>query len=145
MTDSLLAQNGIPDLSTITERACAARAKRVNGIDYTSEEIAEIERLDRRLFSSEFEISEEARESLRVLCTYSRCELRPSPIIRSHRKLIGPAIVFLKKLSWPLVRFHLKDTFESIELFHSSLVYSYARQVQKLEQIERKERRLPTT
>ena len=135
---NLLISGGIPEAESLAQVAAENLSARLaRSPAYNLEEILEIEQLDKRLFPATFEISYESRETLRVLCSYSRCELRPASSIRSHRKFIGPVIVFLKKLSWPLMRFHLKETFESMQLFHSWVVYSYARQVLKLEVLQK--------
>ena len=132
-----LTGNGFPGLIALNDRVEKNLEMRLQSrSDLTASEIEKVAELDKSLFPGEFEISEEARESLRVLCSYSRCELRSGRDIRSHRRFVGPVIVFLKRLSWPLIRFHLKDTFESMQLFHSWVVYSHARQVVELEQLK---------
>lgn len=141
----LLVENGVRELSGLEQRARRQLAERIESSPaYDAAEIAEITALEKSLFPRDFEISDETRETLRVLCSFSRCELRPASAIRSHRRIVGPIIVFLKKLSWPLIRFHLKDTFESMQLFHSWVVYSHARQVLKLELLERELRQKKT-
>jgi hypothetical protein len=129
-----LLRNNHPRCEELQQRAEAALGERLNGrTHYEQREIAKIEQLDKGLFPKNFEISSETEEMLRVLCTFSRCELRPAREIRSHRPYIGPLIVFLKRLSWPLIRFHLKDTFESLQFFSAKLVQSHAEQMYKLE------------
>ena len=128
-----------PNSSALSARVSEALNLRLSSArDYTSTEIQEVEELDKALFPKNFEISEEARETVRVLCSLSCCELRPAREIRSHRKFVGPLIVFVKRLTWPLVRFHLKDTFEAAQLFNSRLVSSHARQIYKLESLEQR-------
>ncbi len=133
---AFVVNNDFSRSNSLEQRALGRLEKRLREQpELTASEIVKVAELDKSLFPKDFEISEEARESLRVLCSYSRCELRSGRDIRSHRRFIGPAIVFLKRLSWPLIRFHLKDTFESMQLFHSWVVYSHARQVVELEKL----------
>jgi len=134
-----LALSGFPGVESLNVRVKNNLDVRLAGqSDLTAKEIEQVAELDKSLFPKEFEISEDSRETLRVLCSYSRCELRSGREIRSHRRFLGPLIVFLKRLSWPLIRFHLKDTFESMQLFHSWVVYSHARQVVELEELRRR-------
>lgn len=109
-----------------------------NNANYSTLEISEISTKNSALCPSNFEISDKARELLRVLIMLSRCELKLAKHIRSHRKFIGPLIVFFKKLTWPLVHFHLKDTFESIQQFNSWTVYGLAQQIIEVEVIKQK-------
>ncbi len=140
----LLAKNSFPALDELEKRLHSAGENRLQSrIHLSRAEVSEVSELDKSLFPKTMEIPPQATETLRLLCTWSRCELRPARAIRSHRPFIGPAIVFLKRLSWPFIRFHLKDTFESMELFHSRLVYAYASQLVEIEQLKKRLPPLP--
>ena len=106
--------------------------------NFTRQEIAEISLKNSALCPKDFEINAQSHELLRVLSMFSRCELKPIKQITSHRRYLGPLIVFFKKLSWPLVRFHLKDTFESIQQFNSWTVYGLAKQTIEIEILKQK-------
>lgn len=134
----MIVKNGLPGLENVESSVLEALKTRIQTqADLTADEIRKVSALDKSLFPKTMEIPEEATESLRLLCTWSRCELRPAREIQSHRRFIGPVIVFLKRVSWPFIRFHLKDTFESMELFHSKLIYAHARQVFEIEQMKK--------
>ena len=131
------------ECAELEKRIAAGLALRLSGPDMSTDEIVKVSGRDKALFPKGFAIPAETMETFRLLCTWSRCQLRPAREIRSHRRFIGPVIVFLKRLSWPFIQFHLKDTFESMELFHSRLIYAYAAQVVETEQLKNKLRSLP--
>ncbi|MFN8392676.1 MAG: hypothetical protein U0136_20460 [Bdellovibrionota bacterium] len=137
MAQSLL-QNNNPLSQDVEKRALAALQTRLAaGNDLTAEEVEKLSKLSKSLFPHDFSISEETQETFRVLCSFSRCELKPSRSITSHRRFIGPLIVFFKRLSWPLIRFHLKEPFESMQYFNSRLIESHAKEVCRLELVKR--------
>lgn len=112
-------------------------SKRIdNNPNFSLEEIEKINIKTVSLCPKNFEISDETSELLRVLSNFSQCELKPVKHITSHRKYIGVIIVFLKKLTWPLVRFHLKETFESMQQFNTWTVYGLAKQIVELEMLK---------
>src|SRR5690606_2278941 len=116
-TPSLLAKNGLPGLDGVENRVREGLVARTHpGSELSISELEEVATLDTALFPKTLELAPETTETIRVLCALSRCQLRPAREIRSHRRFIGPIIVFLKRLSWPLIRFHLKDTFDSMDL-----------------------------
>jgi hypothetical protein len=137
MQPDLLKRN-TPKSAWVEAKALTSLASRVAASDdFSEEEIEQISALDRSLFLNDFQISEETQETFRVLCSFSRCELKPSRSITSHRPFVGPVIVFLKRLSWPIIRFHLKEPFESMQLFNSRLVASHAKEVCRLDRLNR--------
>jgi len=89
-------------------------------------EIEEISKYPFKLFPEGFELSELETSKMRALAALSQCQLKPAASITSHRKYIGRFIVFAKKLSWPLIRLHLKDTLAGIQGFQSWTVKSVA-------------------
>ena len=139
-TDSgLLVLNGLPGVESISSRVETALQKRTtDNAEYNDKEIEQVTRLNRSLFPRDFRVSDDAIDTLRVLCSYSRCELKPARAIQSHRPFIGPLIVFLKRISWPFIRFHLKETFDSIQLFHSWTVYEYGKQAFEIDRLKRR-------
>lgn len=133
----LLVSNGFPSTDALSLRVSAALDVRTqNSPEYNAKEIEEVSTLSRYLFPKNFRIAPESIDTLRVLCSYARCELKPARAIQSHRRFVGPLIVFIKRLSWPLIRFHLKETFDSIQLFHSWAVYEYGKQTFEIEQLK---------
>lgn len=105
---------------------------------YTVEEVRRITDLDRSLFPKDFAVSKETSDNLRALANLSQCQLKPAREIRSHRKLLGPVIVALKKLTWPLIKVHLNDTFEGLQEFCSRMVYSHAKQILETERLKQR-------
>ncbi len=119
--------NTDPSLSTLEQRAITQLESRLaSNRHYTSSEVVEIEELDRRLIPTDIDIDEGTTKKLRALCKLSQCELKPAREITSHRPFIGPIIVAIKKLSWPLIKIHLKEAFAGQQEFNSWAVYSIA-------------------
>ena len=122
------------DLPQLEQRAAAALAARTcNNPHYTTAEIAQLEQLNSSVLPRGFELSLDDTETLRALAKFSQTTLRPAAEIRSHRPYIGRLIVALKRLSWPLVQLHLKDTIAGIREFNSRLVVQTARQMVELQ------------
>lgn len=66
-------------------------------------------------------------ECLRQLCRYSDAEIKFEKF-SSHRKVIGPAIVFFKKAFFSIMKSLLKDTIDHQKRFNQSVVIAYAEQ-----------------
>ncbi len=69
----------------------------------------------------ELRVSESELNILRRLCQAWDIELRPAKIT-SHRPLIGPVIVGVKRLLFPLVQVFLKDLVRQQRDFNSSAI-----------------------
>jgi hypothetical protein len=78
--------------------------------------------------SSTVDLSEEETTVLRNVARASQITLRP-PVITSHRRVVGPFIVLLKRMLFPIVSMFLKDyvrqqaEFQSL-VVHALLVYA---------------------
>ena len=68
----------------------------------------------------------------------SQVELKPARQIKSHRRFIGPVIVGVKKLIYPLIKLHLKDVFQGLEEYCQWNVYQQARTAAALKKLEGK-------
>ena len=86
------------------------------------------------------ELDKQTSERFRALASFSQLELKPAREIKSHRKIIGPIIVALKRMSWPLIKIHLKDSFESLEQFSAWSLDTIAKQQVELENLKRREK-----
>ncbi len=100
----------------------------------TAEEIERVSGLSTKLVSDEVLLSERDNDELRALASLSRIALKPPSQIASHRKFIGPIIVFFKKLTYPLVAFHMKETIEGLE---ESASLSVSRQAKLASELKR--------
>lgn len=94
----------------------------------SSIEVREVAEYSNKLFDAE--LPPELCKEFRLLCACAVREPKP-PVIRSHRPLFGPIIVFIKKLSWRILRVLLKDTIESQQMFNRKTVRLLARSVIK--------------
>lgn len=123
----LILRAGGVDAAALEERVRQALERRQrDSVEYPTEEIDHITALDRRLFTGGFELDEELTTRFRALSALSRCELRPIHQIKSHRPLLGPLIVRLKRLVFPLVAVHFKESFKSLQEFNSWSVANQA-------------------
>lgn len=94
---------------------------------YTKKETLDIESFNHKLFPKDYVLSSSDSEQLRRLSALSRVALVPPSQIKSHRPYIGWLVVLVKKATWPLVAFHLKDTLKAMEDFCAISVENHAR------------------
>lgn len=106
------------------------------GLHFSEVEISDIARLQRTLLPRSFSLSLSDTEVLRSLAKFSQTELRPSGSIRSHRKIIGPFIVLLKRLSWPFIALHMKDVVASNREFNSRALVLLAQQLVEIKNLQ---------
>jgi hypothetical protein len=106
-------------------------------LKYTREEIEKITKLDRSLFPEDFQLNEEHSNDLRALASLSQCQLKPARSIRSHRPILGPLIVALKKITWKLIKVHLEEPFDGLQEFSARMVDSHAKQILETEQLKK--------
>lgn len=72
-------------------------------------------------------VSPEALQQLRRLCQLWDIDLKPTPNITSHRKIIGPLIVLMKRLAFPIVRFFMRETLRQQRDFNAAVLEAVAR------------------
>ncbi|MCB0353122.1 MAG: hypothetical protein KDD64_06335, partial [Bdellovibrionales bacterium] len=68
------------------------------------------------------DVSDEVLEKLRRLCQLWNVRLLPQEKITSHRPLIGPVIVAVKKAIFPIVRYILKDVLHQQRSFNAAAI-----------------------
>lgn len=143
-----LIRNMPGDLGDLEQRMLDAFQSRLSGmsgectaasgvgpqITLSAHEVETVSNLARPLFPPGFLLPESARESMQLLCRLSQTQLRPASAITSHRRFLGPVIVFVKRLSWPLIQIHLKETFSSFHDLHCQMVDLTAKLLAQTEQ-----------
>ena len=128
----LLAAGQIADQYRLEERVQQAFAERLDAEpDYNLQEIDKVCSVDRRLFPEGYDPEFQTFENVRVLCRLSQFELQEAKEISSHRKLLGPVIVLLKKLTWPFIKIHLKGSYDGQSEFNAMMVEVLAESVRK--------------
>lgn len=120
--------------NTVNERLASRLAGNPH---YSENEIRRISSLDISLFPRGVRPDEDCCNAFRSLARLSQLELKPNPRITSHRRILGPLIVGLKRLTWPLVSIHLKDSFSALEEYASWVVYTLARQSSEIEKLKK--------
>ena len=88
---------------------------------YHQDELGRIRKLSLALSDGSLDVSEETLEKLRRLCQLWDIDLRPFGV-SSHRKIIGPLIVFAKKLVTPILRIFLKDMIRQQRDFNAAAI-----------------------
>ena len=99
--------------------------------NYSRREVSEVSSLAVRIFPAEPLVEDKALERFRTLCQLYRCELPALREISSHRPIIGPVIVFGKRLLWRLMHSQLRQHFEHMQEFHLRLVEELGEQIAK--------------
>jgi hypothetical protein len=131
-----LIRSGV-DTPAEVEQSVSLRLQKRLGEHYTTSEIEHISAMDSSLFPLDFELDETTSNTFRSLTRLSHCALKPAHL-RSHRTIIGPVIVAIKKLTWKLVKVHLEHAFDGLQEFCSWMVYCQARQVVEIERIRKR-------
>ena len=94
---------------------------RMSSGEYTTDEAYYVSHIDLALCKKELRLSDERLEKLRQLCQLWDIDLRHKEIT-SHRKFIGPFIVFAKRRMYPLFRFFLKDLIHQQQRFNATAI-----------------------
>lgn len=129
----ICAPSGI-DLASVNSSIPQRLTQRTtNNLIYTRHEIEEIKTLRRAYFPKGYELSQKAVDSFRELIHFARVELQHPRFIASHRPIIGPVIVAIKKLLWPVFRLYLKDTLAGATEFNYRVISELARQHYELD------------
>jgi len=140
--EPLLVPTGATDVSVLQAQVHERLSWRLaNNDHYSLDEIEHIATLDRLLFPRSFIIDENLCNRFRRLAMFSQVGLRPARTITSHRKIVGPVIVLLKNLTWPLVKVHLQHTMDALQELHCGIVELLAQQVTDVERLKRGEQK----
>jgi len=95
--------------------------EKVTSKEFTREDINYIEKLNMELIKNKLDVSDATLEKLRTSCGLWFVDLKDHEI-SSHRKFLGPVIVGLKKLLYPILRVLLKDTLRQQRAFNASVI-----------------------
>jgi len=117
-----------PVSSEIYEVARKSSSEKLSLSPGLKKEVQEVALVSKKLFPSTVELTLEESETFRLLCSSAISEPQP-PIIRSHRVIIGPVIVFFKKFAWRILNSLLKNQWESQRFFNRRVVRQLAEQV----------------
>ncbi len=136
MEKRALILSGAADARALEERITRALAARLaEHPHYSAKEAGQIEQLNRSLFPEGCSIDYQTSEDFRRLAVFSQCDAK-SPIIRSHRPLLGPVIVAVKKLFWKIVRGQLEPFFAGMSEFNAAVVEVQARQAVEIRRLQ---------
>lgn len=92
-----------------------------------SSELESIISLSNQLFPNDIKMTNKELDNYRALCSHSQNSFKNLDSITSHRKIIGPIIVFFKKMLWNILKHLLGDTIKSINLALSLSIINQAK------------------
>ena len=107
-----------PDLARTLEERVAAR--KTQG-EFADANVRYIEKLSFAPVAGRLEVSDETLERLRKLCQLWDVDLKVLGI-SSHRKIVGPLIVGVKKMLFPVLRIFLKEFIKQQRAFNAEVI-----------------------
>ena len=93
------------DLAALIEEKAKSR---ILNRQYRADEVSYVAKVNFCPIKGRLQVSEQELNTLRRLCQAWNIEIRPM-LIQSHRPIIGPAIVAVKKIIFPILRVLMKD------------------------------------
>jgi len=105
--------------------------------DYNPEEVKTVSESKHSFFPEGFEIEREFSDEIRALCSASQFQKRKIKI-SSHRKYIGPVIVFVKKIIWKFLDSQLSSKFKEIEKFNTLSTIAQIKSEIKFQELKNK-------
>ena len=109
-------------LSSLIEQRCA---ERIQSNEVYERDVANIRERKLDLIPKNFDVDPIKLEKLRRLCQLWEVDIRVGEIT-SHRKFIGPIIVQVKKILFPIIRFILKDLIREQRDFNAASIQLFA-------------------
>lgn len=109
------------DCQSLAEELTLRKDQRIGKGVFNQQDVLNIRNRPLDFLSKNLELSPERLEMMRRLCQLWDVDVRPA-MITSHRKIIGPIVVRMKKLLFPLVRFFLKDLIREQRAFNAAVI-----------------------
>lgn len=110
-----------PELSALKASFISAAHGRLETGAMSADKIDYLQRVDLRILQGDLRASAAQLEKLRRLCQIWDVRLRPRTI-SSHRKFVGPIIVTVKKLLFPIMEFLLRDAMRQQREFNATTI-----------------------
>ena len=98
---------------------------RIAAGEYSAADVSYISKMNLHLTSGSLDVSDKTLEKLRRLCQLWDVSLKNREIT-SHRKVIGPVIVGVKKMLFPILQVLLKDFIRQQRAFNAAAVDAIA-------------------
>jgi len=89
--------------------------------EFSDDNVQYLSRLDFAVASGGLAVSDESLEGLRKLCSVWDVDLKMFSIT-SHRKILGPFIIALKKILFPVLRVFLKEAIQQQRAFNAEVI-----------------------
>ncbi|MCO6430201.1 MAG: hypothetical protein J5J00_05020 [Deltaproteobacteria bacterium] len=89
--------------------------------EYTAKDVEYIQNLQLRVSRASSNLSNKEVEHLRRLCQLWDVNLKCPPLT-SHRPIVGPIIVTVKRLFFPVVRLFMRESFKQQREFNANVI-----------------------
>lgn len=120
---------------------CQLLASRVEGHinagHYSVDTIKYFQEVSFSPVADDLTVTEKRLEQLRKLCQLWDLKIRPAEIT-SHRRFIGPLIVAVKRLIYPILSAFLKDTLHQQRSFNAGVIGLLAELSEDVERLKRR-------
>lgn len=104
-----------------TSEIASANLERISSGEYSIQDIKNIAETKCQLVNRNLQLSTKDLESVRELCKLWDLQLTPIHIT-SHRRFIGPIIVAVKRMLFPLISMLMKETIKQQRSFNAAAV-----------------------
>lgn len=112
---------GNEDTAELAGRLSALSAEKISSGEYARKDVEYIENLKARDIQSTLDLSVSDLEKIRRLCQLWDLDIKATEI-KSHRPVIGPLIVAVKKLTLPVLKVLLKETVKQQREFNATAI-----------------------
>lgn len=102
------------------------------------EELENIKNKSTTLFPKDWILDKNTTDTFRALCTLSQSGLVNTHKVSSHRKIIGPIIVFFKKILLKIIDSQMKNTLNGISSCFTHIISNQAKLEVELKEIRKK-------
>lgn len=105
----------------LAEQLSQRVAGKIAAGEFTADFVKVVGKMEPGVLKSSLQASESELEALRRLCQIWDVDLK-QPRITSHRPIIGPLIVGLKRILFPILRMFMRDTLRQQRDFNAQTI-----------------------
>jgi hypothetical protein len=121
-----------PELASILQSRVATRIK---AGEFLPDTLHYFQEVSFKPVTGDLTVSEKRLEQLQKLCQLWDVRIRPQEVT-SHRRILGPLIVAVKKLAYPVLGAFLKETFHQQRSFNAAAIALVAELSEELERLK---------
>jgi hypothetical protein len=105
----------------LAQQLSAEVRRKIEGGVYTEDFVKVVAKISPGVMKRSLRVNAQQLESLRRLCQIWDVDVKPLPIT-SHRKFIGPVIVAVKRLVFPILKLFLRDSLRQQRDFNAQTI-----------------------